>query len=127
MPRYHKNNEKELKEFLCNSYVHDAKLENIKYDCRKDTIIFELFNPIHDAKINLTFLNIIFALKIKGDWSDNHETVISLSVEEDFSFLRDYPLKKHISITKELYLLFQMFSGDEFHIVSNEVIVEINE
>ena len=30
MPRYNKSNTQELKDFLYNSYVHDAKLENIK-------------------------------------------------------------------------------------------------
>ena len=58
MPRYDKSNTKELKEFLYSSYVHDAKLENVKYYCREDSIKIELFNPIYSVKIDLTFFNI---------------------------------------------------------------------
>lgn len=125
MPRYNKNNTKELKEFLYNSYVHDAKLETVKYDCREDNIKIELFNPISDIKIDLTFLNIEIALAIIGEWSGNRETIISLTVEEDFSYLQNYLLKHSEYMEDSLYLLFQMFSGDELHIVSKEVIAEI--
>ena len=125
MSRYNKNNTKELKEFLYNSYIHDAKLENAKYDCREDSIKIELFNPISDVKIDLTFLNIGIALTIKGEWSGNREAIISLTVEEDFSYLQNYLLKHSEYMEDSLYLLFQMFSGDELHIVSKEVIVEI--
>ncbi len=125
MTRYNKNTTKELKEFLYNSYVHDAKLENVKYDCREDSIKIELFNPISDVKIDLTFHNIAIALTIKGEWSGNRETIISLTVEEDFSYLQNYLLKYSEYMEDSLYLLFQMFSGDELHIVSKEVIVNI--
>ena len=124
MPRYNKNNTKELKEFLYNSYVHDAKLENIKYDCREDSIKIELFNPIFDVKIALTFLDIGIAFAMKGEWSENRETISSLTAEEDFSYLQNYLLKPSKYMEDSLYLLFQMFSGGELHIVSKEVIVE---
>ncbi len=124
MPRFNKNNTKELKEFLYNSYVHDAKLKNVKYNCREDSIKIELFNPIFDVKIDLTFLNIGVALAIKGEWSGNRETIISLTMEEDFSYLQNYLLKYNEHMEDSLYLLFQMFSGDELHIVSKEVIAE---
>ena len=100
-------------------------MENGKYDCREDSIKIELYNPISDVRMNLTFLNIAIALKIKGEWSGNCETIISLTVEEDFSYLQNYLLKHSEYMEDSLYLLFQMFSGDELHIVSKEVIVEI--
>ena len=127
MLRYNKNNIKELKEYLYNSYVHDAKLKNIKYDCSEDNIKIELFNPIFDVKIALTFLNIGITLTIKGEWSENRETIVSLTAEEDFSYLQNYLLKHNKCMEDSLYLLFQMFSGDELHIVSKEVIIEIIE
>ena len=124
MPRYNKNNIKELKEFLYNSYVHDAKLENIKYDCREDNIKIELFNPIFGVKILLTFHNIGITFGVKGDWSGNRETINSLTVEDDFSYLNNYLIKHSENKDDSIYILFQMFSGDELHIVSKEVIVE---
>ena len=125
MHRYNKSNTEELKDFLYNSYVHDAKLENIKYDCREDNIKIELFNPIFNVKIALTFLDIGITFAIKGEWSENRETIISLTAEEDFSYLQNYLIKHSECMEDSLYLLFQMFSGDELHIVSKEVIIEI--
>lgn len=125
MPRYKKSNIRELKEFLYNSCVHDAKLKNINYDCSEGNIKIELFNPIFDVKIALTFLDIEIMLMVKGEWCENRETIISLTSEEDFSYLQNYLIKHGESMEDSLYMLFQMFSGDELHIVSKEVIIEI--
>lgn len=125
MPRFDKNKIKEIKDFLYNSYVHDAKLENIEYNCREDTIKIELFNPIFNIKINLTSHNIGIALAIKGNEYGSRETILSLTVEEDFSYLQNYLPNHSEGIEDSLYLLFQMFSGDELHIVSREVSIEI--
>ena len=125
MPRYKKNNIKELKEFLYSSYVHDAKLKNINYDCSEGNIKIELFNPIFDVKIDLTFLDIGITLTVKGEWSENRGTILSLTAEEDFSYLQNYLIKHSECMEDSLYMLFQMFSGDELHIVSKEVIIEI--
>ena len=124
MPRYNKNNIKELKEYLYNSCVHDAELKNIKCDYIEDQIEIELFNPIFDVKILLTFLNIGITFSVKGDWLGNRETISSLTVEDDFSYLHNYLIKRSENREDSLYMLFQMFSGDELHIVSKEVIIE---
>lgn len=125
MLRFDKNSIQELKELLYNSNVHDAKLENIGYKYSEDCIKIELFNPIFKVKINLTFRNIGIALAVKGEWTGSRETIISLTVEEDFSYLQSFFLKCSEYTEDSLYLLFQMFSGDELHIVSKEVVVEI--
>ena len=90
MPRYNKDNVKGLKELLYNSYVHDAELENAEFDFKEDSIKITLFNPIFGAKINFTFLNIETSLTIKGDWQGERATIVSLTVEEDFSYLQKY-------------------------------------
>ena len=125
MLRYDKNNVEELKVFLYNSYVHDAKIENVIFNCREDKIEIELFNPISNVNMHFTFLDIAIVLKIQGEWAGSPETIISLTVEDDCSYLQKY-LRKHCCHTEEaLYLLFQMFSGDELHIVSKEVFIEM--
>lgn len=125
MPRFNKNNIEELKEFLYNSYVHDAELENVIYDFREDCIKIGLLNPISNVKIDITFLQIETALTIKGGWNGSRETILSLTVEEDFSYLQNYLVKHKEYMEDSLYSLFQMFNGDELHIVSKEVIVKI--
>ena len=81
MPRFKKNNIKELKEFLYNSYEHDAKLLNVKYDCSEDNLKIELYNPIFNVKLDLTFHNIEITFAVKGDWFGNRETISSITVE----------------------------------------------
>ena len=125
MPTFNKNNIQELKDLLYNSCVHDAKLENIEYNYGQDYIRIALLNPIFNVKINLIFQNVEIALAIKGKEYGSPETIISLTAEEDFSHLQTYLPKHSECIEASLYLLFQMFSGDELHIVSKEVVVEI--
>lgn len=128
MPRYNKNSVKELKALLCNSYIHDANLENVEYNCKEDRIKIKLVNPIFGVQIDLIFLNIGLALVTKGDWPGDRTTVLSLTVEEDLSYLQNHQLLKQCKYTKDdLYYLVQMFSGDELHIVSKEVIAEVIE
>ncbi len=125
MPRFDKSKITELNEFLYNSYIHDAKIETIRYERGKDNIKIEAFNPIFNVKIDLTFRDIEITLAIRGNELGSHETIISLTAEEDFSYLKNYIQKYSEIIEDSLYLLFQMFSGDELHIVSREVIIEI--
>lgn len=125
MPRFDKSKIKEMKYFLYNSCVHDAKIENVEYQCGEDIIKIELFNPIFNVKINLTFHNIGIALAVKGNAYGSHETILSLTVEEDFSYLQSYLPNYGDGIDGSLYLLFQMFSGDELHIVAKDVDIKL--
>lgn len=124
MPTYDKNNINELREILFNSYVHDAELENVEYNYKQGSIKIILYNPIFNAKMDLTFNDIVTALAIKGGWNGSRETIISLTAEEDFSYLQNYLHNYGEFIEDSLYLLFQMLSGDELHIVSKKVVVE---
>ena len=124
MPKFYKDNIKELKEFLYDSYSHDANLRNVKYDLGEDALKIELYNPIFKVSIDVIFHNIEIALAVKGDWNGSRKIVSSLTVEDDFSCLQKHLLDNSKCMDDSLYLLFQMFSGDEVHIVSREVTIE---
>lgn len=125
MPRFEKSNAAELKRFLYNSCVHDARMENIVYRCGDDCMKIELLNPIFNTRLLLIFSDIEVVLAVKKKEYGSHETIISLSMEEDLSYLQNYFPKCTEYAEDNLYLLFQMFSGDELHIVSKEVTIEI--
>lgn len=126
MARYDKNNTKELKDILFNSSIHDAKLESIIYEYDgENSLKIKAFNPIFKVQIYLTFRDIGISFAIKGNSPGNNATILSLTVEEDFSYLQNYIQTYSEGIENCVYLLFQMFSGGELHIVSREVIVEI--
>ena len=125
MARFNKNNEKELKKFLYNNYIHDSKLGKFYYDCNEDSIQIELWNPIFGGQINLAFFNISIVLARKGDWIGDRTTILSLTVEEDFSQLQNSNLDNNEYKENSLYLMFQTFSGAELHIGSKEVLADI--
>lgn len=125
MQRFDKNNIKELSTYIYNSCTHDAIIEKISYKHRKDCIIIELFNSIFNVKINFAFCNVDTVLAIKGKEQVDCETIISLTLEDDLSYLKTYLPMHSESVDDSLYLLFQMLSGGELHIVAKEVFAEI--
>lgn len=125
MRKFNKSSILELKNLLRDSYVHDAKLKKFNYTLGENCIEIELFNPIFNVKLNLTCHGIEAALATKGEWGGSRETVLSLSAEDDFSCLKKLVPTLNNGAEDYLYLLIQTFSGDELHIVSREVNVEI--
>lgn len=124
MMKFDRNSITKLKEFLYNSCVHDAKMKSIEYQCGENGIKIELFNPIFNSKMTIIFQNVEIVLAVKGKSYGDSKTIVSLTVEEDFSYLKTYLQKYSEGVESCLYLLLQMFSGDELHIVSKEVVVE---
>ncbi len=125
MPRFDWDKSKELKEFLHESCIHDSKVECMRYKFVEDSLIIEAFNPIFNVKIIFTFRNVKIALFVRGNGIGSCDTILSLTVEDDFSYLHNYILKHVEGAESHLYLLFQMFSGDELHILSKEVTAEV--
>ena len=124
MPGFSKSNAKELREFLYNSYVHDAKLVNINYKCGEDLAEVELLNPIFNVGYHFIFSSIRVFLATKGDWNGRRDIIVSFTAEEEFSYLRRYLPKYGEDRKNSLYFLLQMFSGGELHIVSDYVIAD---
>ena len=124
MPRFDKTNIAELKAYLYNSFCHDAIIGSVNCDYENESIEISLSNPYLGLKIDFIFHLVELALSIKGKWHGDRNEIIGITAEDDFSHL-----EKHLPNYSEFHedslcLLFQMFSGDELHIVSKEVIVE---
>lgn len=125
MRRFDKSNIVELKALLYESWGHDAKIESVCCDYENESMGISLINPFVGVRIDFTFHVVELALSIKGKWHGNRQETIGITAEDDFSYLEEY-LPRYSEYSEDsLYLLFQMFSGDELHIVSKEVIVEI--
>ena len=97
MPRFDKSKIEELKEYLYNSSIHDAILENLRYEQGEESLKIETFNPNFNVKINFTFYDVRVALATRGNDFGSRETIISLTVE-DFSYLLNYIQKFSESI-----------------------------
>lgn len=124
MPKFQKDNISELKAFLYHSSdVHDAKIKTVEYNISEDILKIKLYNPIFKTAIGLSFHDVGVFLRARGDWHGKRDTVLALTVEEDFSILQNDLIKQN-RLEDSLHLCFQMFSGEEWHIVSKEVEIE---
>ncbi len=125
MPRFDRNNADELRTLIYNSCAHDAKVESVGYKCGEDELKIRLFNPILNVKLDLDFHDVELAFAVKGKEHGSPDTLISLTVEDNFSYLQAQ-LKDNSAYSEDsLYLLLQMFSGGELHVVAKEVTAEV--
>lgn len=125
MPKFDRLQIEALKEYLYYSYVHDSKIDTLGYDKEKKNLVIELVNPIFGDRICLSFEKVKVVLSISGNEFENGETIISLTAEEDYSYLQNCTGVCVDNLFDYIYLLFQMFSGNELHIVCEKVFIEI--
>ena len=127
MPRFNIENVQALKDALYNSCFHDARITSIKHDYSSSTILLEAVNVYVKKEFKMEFHNVETLLATKGDWiCGNSDEIVSLSLENDFSYLRKSLTGYDKNIEMFLYLLFQTFSGDEIHVVCKEVSIDIS-
>lgn len=123
MPRFDKSKIEELKNYLYYSNIHDAKIEKLRFDRERRNLDIEVVNPIHNVRINLTFNEVKVFLCINGNIPGCRETIISLTTEDDYTSFKNFTKICGDCFEDSLYLLFQLFSGDELHIVAKEVLI----
>ena len=104
--------------------VHDAKIETLRYDRECKKLMIVAFNSAFNTKIKLICKDVKFLQFINTGEFSNSETILSLTVEKDYLQLLEGVFKCKDCFKNSLCLLIQMFSGDEIHIVSEEVCLE---
>lgn len=124
MPKFTKLQTEKLKAYLYNSNIHDAKIETMSYDGEKRKLIIVAVNSILNDVITFVFEDVEIILYTIGNEIGSHKTIISLTVEEEYSYIKNYIRIQNNSHLSCIYMLFQMLSGDELHIVSTNVFIE---
>ncbi|MBR5323079.1 MAG: hypothetical protein IKU48_06000 [Clostridia bacterium] len=124
MPRFNKSQINELKNYLYTSNIHDGVIKNVLYERAKKTLTIKISTHINNQEINVHFLDVHTVLFISGKESGNSDTILSLSIEDNYSNLQTNSSMFDKNIINSLYMMFQMFSGDELHIASQEVFFE---
>jgi len=123
LPKFDSFHIEALKEYLYHSNIHDAKIEIIGYDIEKKKLMIKAVNPIFDDKISFVFDEIKVVLFVSSNEMGSRKTIISLTAEEDCSYLKKITNVCDDWLCNSIYLLFQMFSGDELHILSENVLI----
>lgn len=124
MLKFDKTCEGALKKFIYESHIHDAMLKDLQYDSIHKTVSMQIINLIHNSKMSLHFLDVEIFLRISGsEWGDKN-TILSLTIEDDCSQIKDCERLGKKVTNDSIYFLFQMFSGDELHVISREVFIK---
>ena len=124
MKTFQRSNMKNLKEFIYSSCIHDAQIEGVRHNLKNNTFVIETTHPFFQVKMLFTFNDVSLVLFIKGNEDGNSDTIASLTVEDDFSYLHQHITNEHSIQEDDLYLLFQAFSMDELHVVCHSVSIK---
>ena len=125
MQNFNEESKSELKSSMYNSNVHDATIEKVDYSAFEHKLKISFLSSSYNERIIYTFCDVKIFLFTRGDWDGDSETVLGLTVEENISYLKERVACCDSTTETALYFVLEMFSGDEFHIVSNEVSIEI--
>lgn len=117
----------ELKKYLYFSSIHDSIIERVQYDNSKDILTLRIYNPIDRVHYQMTFAGIRMMLFINGYKWGNDNSISSLTVEENCEKIKALYEPGMDSPKEYLYLVFQMFSGNELHILLDELSIEEKE
>lgn len=126
MPRFDRSQQEALKDYLYRSEIHDARIETYSYDRAQKILTINTANPVSEVRINFTFEDVQALRFVRGSWPGDCETILSLTAEADDPLLQNDMQHCSGRQNDDLYLLFQMFSGDELHIAAREVFIEID-
>ena len=125
MAEFEKEQIEALSDFLYNSHIHDALLESFQYDRAAGLLKVRAVNRIDGLYLDMTFYDVIMLLSVRGIYSNRTtdcRTILSLGIEQDYPQIAEDCLKKHGKDSSNmLYMLFQMFSEDEIHVLFKKI------
>ena len=124
MIRFDRSQYNALRTFLSASYVHDAQIEKFNYDHDVGALYVYATNHFYRRNYRFSFLSLKSILFVKNHQFGSYETINSLTVEDNTTLTESPIYIADNQHSQYLYLLFQLISGDEIHIVSREVIIE---
>lgn len=125
MAEFEKEQIEALSDFLYNSHIHDALLENFQYDRAAGILKVRAVNRIDGLYLDMTFYDVIMLLSVRGIYGNRTtdcRTILSLGIEQVYPQIAEDCLKKHGKDSSNmLYMLFQMFSEDEIHVLFKKI------
>lgn len=82
----------------------------------------DLYNPIEETNMSIVFEKVKLFLSLGSEkWGQNN-TIIILTLEDDFSLIKSLAEKDKLDYEKSIYLIFQMLSGNEIYILCEKVL-----
>lgn len=124
MPCFHRLETEQTISFLRASSIHDSRFEKIQIDNERRFLKTTTFNPIDKVKMEMVFSDVILLLSINDNKWGEDASIIDLTINEDYSFAENLLPEQHALKNDYFHFVFQMFSGNEIHILSSELVVK---
>lgn len=124
MEIFNHNNTTEFKDWLYCSVIHDAQISCISYNGNDKSLVIFTNNLVFGITNKLIFGNISLFLLIGAENSYDNDSIISLTLEDDFSYLCHHIRLEQYDFSNSMYFVFQLLSGLEIHIVAKEIEIE---
>lgn len=121
MPQYDILKLHELRDYLYKSAVHDSQFKDIVYDPSHHIVKVVLFSPMLNETITINFINVRLLLSISDDKWGTDQSISSLTIEDVEQATVTFPNVNKRDIERDIYLLFQLFSGNEIHIIAEYI------
>lgn len=110
-----------MRDYLYKSAVHDSHFKDIVYDPLQHIVKVVLFNPILGKTITINFLKVKLLLSISDNKWGADQSISSLTLESIEQASVTFPMVNKRDLERNVYLLFQLFSGNEIHIIAEYV------
>lgn len=122
MTSFSYDNKDSLVRFLsCIETIHDGKIVQIGSDIRSKEWTVVIENEYTSSSIRILFKDVTVFISIGISKWGNDYSISSLTLEEPEETLMHMIEPEMIDINKSLYLVFQLFSGDEIHVICQNV------
>ena len=123
--RFCKENLTDFKTFLYHAIgVHDAEIQEYIHNVVTGEISFSTTNKYTKINMHWRVLGVSVVVWTSGPEIGQNGSINYAGVEEDYSCPVRYSTFENDDLHDCVYMLFEMFSGDQLHIVSEEVFVE---
>ncbi len=104
--------------------IHDADLRQIWYDPSEKTLKIVLYNSIYKSEVRMQFYGVCLFLSTGFDpWGMTNQTVSVLVLEEEDILIAETFKQFHQSVSNKLHFLFELFSGNQIHIVAENIAI----
>ena len=124
MIRFNRSQRKELTRYLYSSYVHDARVDDIVFNPNNSQLNIRIENPFYKSVYCFSFLNVKAVLFANNHHFSGSDTINSITIEDDSTLSASSVRIVDDQCEQYLYLLLQMISGDEIHIMCGELFIE---
>lgn len=126
MLRFIRSQTSDLVNYFHASTIHDSEFAEINYDPAQRIAKIKVINYFYGIRIDMRFLNVKLFISVNEDKWGTNNSISSLTVEDSQQLLELFPKLDPKEADNCIYCLFQLFSGNEIHILSTDVELDEN-